>query len=293
MELNQLVYFVTLANIKNFTKASKVLNVSQPALSRWISRLEGELGVQLFHRDSRNVELTEYGQLFLSYADRILEEWEAAKNDIKSITQPDAGVVKLSFMHSLGSYLVPSLIKEFNNLYPKIQFRLQQNHSLLLAEQLLEFESDLCLCSGPIGSDDIMWMPLLKEELFVIVPLKHRLSKLNGIALKELVGEKFITLKPMYGLRTQTERAFSLAAIRPNIAFEGDEILTVASLVAAGLGVSLVPKLPGMEYLDLKFLSVSYPKCTREIGLAWLANKPLSLGAHRFQHFILNKFSKD
>ena len=79
----------------------------------------------------------------------------------------------------------------------------------------------------------------------------------------------------------------------PKIRFEGDEIITVASLVAANLGVSLVPKIPGMEHLDIKFISIDTPKCSRDIGLAWYANKPLSLAAHRFQNFVMNKFNQD
>ena len=258
MELNQLEYFVALAHIKNFTKAAKSLNVSQPALSRSISRLEKDLNIPLFIRDSRKVNLTQYGQTFLTYAER-----------------------------------VPELLKEFRKIYPKIQFRLSQNHSFLLSKQLFKGESDLCLCSSPINSEGIAWVPLLTEELFIIVPSTHPLAHRSSINITEVASEPFITLKPMYGLRTKTEHIFEVASIRPKIRFEGDEIVTVASLVAANLGVSLVPKIPGMEHLDIKFISIDNPKCTRDIGLAWYANKPLSLAAHRFQNFIIDKFNHE
>ena len=166
MELNQLEYFVALAHIKNFTKAAKSLNVSQPALSRSISRLEKDLNIPLFIRDSLKVNLTQYGQTFLTYAERILQELETARQDITNMAEPDSGVVNLSFMHSLGVYLVPELLKEFRKIYPKIQFRLSQNHSFLLSKQLFKGESDLCLCSSPINSEGIAWVPLLTEELF-------------------------------------------------------------------------------------------------------------------------------
>ena len=292
MELNQLEYFVALAHIKNFTRAAKSLNVSQPALSRSIIRLEKDLNVPLFIRDSRKVNLTQYGQSFLSYAERILQELETARQDITNMAEPDRGVVNLSFMHSLGAYLVPDLLKQFRKLYPKIQFRLNQNHSFLLSKQLINGESDLCLCSTPLNMDGIAWVPLLNEELFIIVPNNHPLAERDCIDIKEISSEPFITLKPMYGLRTQTEHIFELASIRPKIRFEGDEIVTVASLVSAGLGVSLVPKIPGMEHLDIKFLSVDNPKCSRDIGLAWYSNKPLSLAVHRFQNFVIDKFNK-
>ena len=113
MELNQLEYLLPLRHIKNFTKAAKSLNVSQPALSRSISRLEKDLNIPLFIRDSRKVNLTQYGQTFLTYAERILQELETARQDITNMAEPDSGVVNLSFMHSLGVYLVPELLKEF------------------------------------------------------------------------------------------------------------------------------------------------------------------------------------
>lgn len=293
MELNQLEYFVALAHIKNFTKAAKSLGVSQPALSRSISRLEKELNIKLFNRDSRKVNLTQYGQTFLSYAERTLQELATARQDIMNMAEPDRGVVNLSFMHSLGAYLVPNLLKEFRNVYPKIQFRLSQNHSFLLSKQLLKGESDLCLCSAPTNMDGIAWVSLLSEELYIIVPSNHPLANRSFINIEEIANESFITLKPLYGLRTQTEHIFEVASIRPRIQFEGDEIVTVASLVAAGLGVSLVPKIPGIDHLDIKFLSVENIKCTRDIGLAWYANKPLSLAAHRFQNFVIDKFTNE
>ena len=188
---------------------------------------------------------------------------------------------------------MPELLKEFRKIYPKIQFRLSQNHSFLLSKQLFKGESDLCLCSSPINSEGIAWVPLLTEELFIIVPSTHPLAHRSSINITEVASEPFITLKPMYGLRTKTEHIFEVASIRPKIRFEGDEIVTVASLVAANLGVSLVPKIPGMEHLDIKFISVDNPKCTRDIGLAWYANKPLSLAAHRFQNFIIDKFNHE
>ena len=100
--------------------------------------LEKDLNIPLFIRDSRKVNLTQYGQTFLTYAERILQELETARQDITNMAEPDSGVVNLSFMHSLGVYLVPELLKEFRKIYPKIQFRLIQNHSFLLSKQLFK-----------------------------------------------------------------------------------------------------------------------------------------------------------
>lgn len=292
MELTQLEYFVTLAHIRNFTKAAKSLNVSQPALSRSIDRLEKNLDVKLFIRDSRKVNLTEYGETFLSYAENILQEMENSRQAIMNMTEPDRGVINLSFMHSLGSYLVPDLLHEFKMLYPRIQFKLDQNHSFLLTTQLFMGKTDLCLCSMPVNSDGIIWTPLLKEELFIIVPKSHPLASKQEVSMHDIANEAFITLKPKYGLRTITEYIFEVSHMRPRIKFEGDEITTVSALVAAELGVSIVPKIPAMELFDLVFLPIKDGQFYRELGLAWSANKPLSLAARRFQDFVIGKYIK-
>lgn len=291
MDLNQLEYFKALAHINHFTKAAQSVSVSQPALSRSIAKLEQELGVQLFQRADKKICLTLYGQSLLVHAERALQEIANAKQEIADLSEPDQGVVNLSFLHSLGSYLVPMLLSNFKNKHPKIQFSLNQNNSALLTTQLINGETDLCLCSTLMTTETMGWISLCSEKLFVAVPSKHSLAKRSSIHLKEIAAEPFVTFKPMYGLRLLADQFFEIASIRPKITFEGDEIMTVASLVAANLGVALIPKVPGLEYLDLVFLPVEVPVCTRALGIAWNTNKSLSPAARKFQQFVIDTFA--
>lgn len=292
MELNQLEYFRTLASIRHFTKTAQAINMSQSALSRSITRLEQELGTPLFIRDTKNIRLTPQGQRFLTHVERALRELDKGKQEIEDENAPDHGVINLSFIHSLGSYFLPQLLSEFRLRYPHIAFNLDQNNSAVLAKRLIAGKSDISLCSTMVNMEQIAWLYLYTEELFAALPKNHPFSHRKSLELKDLEGEPFITLKPNYSLRILTDQYCALSGIHPSIIFEGDDINTAASLVAANLGISLLPKLTGVDASDLIYVPISFPICKREIGLAWCSTRPLPPAAHKFQQFIINTFAK-
>ena len=291
MELSQLVYFRAMAHVKHFTKAAKMISVSQSALSRSIKKLESELKVKLFQRNDKGITLTYEGQKFLVHAERILQELDAAKIELTAKESSECGTVHLSFINSLSWHVLPEIICDFKAIHPDINLRLDQNNPLFLAKQLERGKTDLCLCSTLISSENIAWNYLWKEELFIVVPKSHKLAENETITLKEVEHESFITLKPAYSLRIQADQLFGLANSHPKVIFEGDEIPMIANLVASGLGVGLIPRLPGMENLNLKFIPISFPICKRTMGIAWNTTKKLSPAAICFQQFVINRFS--
>lgn len=244
MEINQLKYFCVLANIRHFTKAAKEISISQSALSRAIGKLEQELGAPLFRRGGRDILLTPQGQRFLVHAEKALRELEKGRLEMEEGRDPGHGVISLSFMHSLGIHILPQLLSEFKQLYPDIQFNLNQDNSSVLAQSLLAGRSDVCLCSVMVNMEQLAWLYLYTEELFAVLPADHPLASRKTLELRELEDEPFITLKPNYSLRILTEQFWAISGIRPSIIFEGDDVNTATSLVGAHLGVSLLPKRP-------------------------------------------------
>lgn len=292
MELNQLEYFRALANIRHFTRTAQEISISQSALSRSITKLEQELGTPLFIRGNKDIRLTPSGQHFLIHVERALRELDKGRQEIESEKDPDHGVINLSFIHSLGSHTLPQLLSEFKLEYPHIQFNLDQNNSSILAKNLLAGKSDICLCSTMVNMEQLAWLYLYTEELFAALPKGHPLAARTTLQLKDLEGEPFITLKPNYSLRILTDQYCALSGIHPSIIFEGDDINTAASLVAARLGVSLLPKITGADTDKLVFIPITFPICKREIGLAWSSTRPLPPAAQRFQQFIIDRFAK-
>ena len=291
MELSQLKYFQAVANIRQFTKAAQSIHVSQSALSRSMAKLEDELGTELIHRGGQGITLTSAGEHFLFHVDRILRELEAAEQELSVDAEGDAGTVTLSFLHSFGGYILPMLLSEFHRSYPQIQIKLNQNNSAYLAKQVAEGKTDLCLCSNMVMSDNIAWTYLWSEELFVVVPQDHPLAGRESVELAEIESEPLITMKPSYSLRMVVDQSFELASSHPEIVFEGDDVNTLASLVAARLGVSLLPQIPSTEHLGIVYIPVSFPACRRAVGIAWNATRQLNPASIRFQQFVIKHFS--
>ena len=291
MEISQLQYFQAMARVRHFTKAAEECAVSQSALSRSIAKLEDELGTPLFVRHARRAELTHAGEHFLYHVDRVLRELEAAKREVAAPEQEDGGVVNVSFFHSFGGYLLPMLLAEFHAQHPEIRIKLNQHNSKFLMRQVARGKTDLCLCSTMTMAENIAWMYLWSEELFVAVPKDHPLASRESVTLRDIEREPLITLKPNYSLRTLVDQSFELADSHPQVIFEGDDVNTLASLVAAKLGVSIIPNIPGIEHLGIVYLPISVPVCKRAVGIAWNRAKPLSPAALTFQQFVIAHFA--
>lgn len=289
VEWAQLEYFRMAARLQHFTRAAERLAVSQSALSRSIARLEQELGAPLFEREGRSIRLTPYGQRFLRRVERVMREMDEARREIQELADPERGEVRLGFLHTLGVHLVPDLIRDFRSRFPKVSFVLVQNAAGPVFRQLESGEIDLCFLSPPVRREGVGWVDLKTEELFLIVPSQHPLAGRDRIELRNVAEEPFIALKRGYGMRTITEELCAQAGFSPRIAFEGEEVATVAGLVAGGLGVAMVPDFPGLELLGIKKLPVHAPLCRRVIGMAWIEHRALSPAAERFRRFVVGR----
>ncbi|KAF2428544.1 LysR family transcriptional regulator [Bacillus subtilis] len=292
MEWEQLEYFQTLARMQHVTKAAKSLSITQPALSRSIARLENHLGVPLFDRQGRSISLNQYGHIFLRRVQAMMKEYTEGKEEIQALLKPDQGVVSLGFLHTLGTTLVPDLIGSFQQEYPNISFQLKQNHSYWLLERLKSGDLDLCLLASIKPENPIQWIKLWSEELFVFVPNDHPLASRESITLNEIAGERFILLKKGYALRMTVDELFEKANIQPNIMFEGEEAATAAGFVAAGLGMSILPDLKGLDQSKITKIRVSWPECQRVIGIAWIKGRFLSPVAETFKQYVISHFSE-
>lgn len=290
MEWHQLDYFRMVAKLQHITRAASELSISQPALSRSIVRLEEELGFPLFERQGKNVVLNRYGEIFLRHAERALQEVAKGKKEVQDLLDPDFGTVSISFIHSMGSNIIPQLVGKFREKHPGIQFRLSQNASNFLLEQLEAGEIDLCLCSPGNNKESITLAPLFKEELFIAVHKEHALAGRSSIRLEEIAKEPIITVKKNYGLRILAEQYFSAAGFTPNIAFEGEEIWTLAGLVEAKLGVALIPHITGLDEANICFLPIDGAECHRVIEVAWVKNRYMSPAVRKFKDFIIESF---
>jgi LysR family transcriptional activator of glutamate synthase operon len=290
MELQQIEYFIAVANLQHMTKAAKELSLTQPALSRSIAVLEKELGVALFERSGRNLVLNRYGRLFLERAKLALMEIEKAKKEIADQINPSGGVISLSFLHMLGAQLIPSLLGSFRDRYADIRFDLNQSSNDELMRLISNNDCDFGITTPEFVNDTFYWHLIGKSELFLALPLNHQWVNKRSISLEELQKEPYVGLKNSCGLSFTINNLFEKKQIRPNTVFHADELDTVAGLVSAGFGVALLPKTLGLQNHPLFLVNVDEPACELSVGVVWKKDKQLTPVSNIFLEFIRERY---
>ncbi|WP_380278924.1 LysR substrate-binding domain-containing protein [Kitasatospora purpeofusca] len=284
-----LAQFAAVARLEHVTQAASLLAMPQPTLSRAVARLEAELGVDLLARQGRTVRLTRAGRLLLASVERALAEVERGVEAVRAEADPATGRVAFGFLHTMGTDAVPALLRDFRAAYPLVRFQLVQDYVGAMLDRLRAGELDLCLVA-PVPDDDpvLVARRLDEQRLHLVVPADHRLAGRRRIRLAEVAEEPFVGLEPGYGMRAITDGFCAQAGFVPRLAFEGEETETLRGLVAAGLGVALLPPAlvprPGVVELE-----VTAPRTRRAIGLAWAAGRPLTPPAAAFRDFVLSR----
>jgi LysR family transcriptional activator of glutamate synthase operon len=294
VELRQLQYFIKVARKQHVTQAAEELHVAQSAVSRQIHQLEEELGVNLFVQKGRNVQLTPVGRLFLTRIESVLTELEKAVIEIRDFLDPELGEIRLGFPHSLGVNLVPTIVAEFRKEHPNVKFRFRQGMFNSLIRDVVKGEVDLALISPfPEDHDQVTGETLLTEELFAILPPTHVLAEYQTIRLEQLKDESFVLFSEGYSLRPIVWNACLRAGFTPTIGFESEETDTIRGLVAAGMGVSLLPEMALKEISPLQPAKVRViePQVTRTVGLIRRSADKIPLVAEVFRQFLLDKFN--
>ncbi|GAA1679481.1 LysR family transcriptional regulator [Streptomyces yatensis] len=284
----RLAQFAAVARHEHVTRAAQELGVPQSTLSRAMVRLEEDLGVALFARRGRTVALTPAGRTFLRSVERALAEVDRAAESVRADADPAAGLVSFGFLHTLGTETVPGLIRSFRVDHPRVRFQLVQNYGEAMIERMRAGGLDLCLTSPVPDAPDLVARRLDEQRLRLVVPDDHRLAGRRRIRLAEAASELFVTLEPGYGLRRITDALCAEAGFTPRIAFEGEEAETLRGLVAAGLGVALLPP-PAVPRPGVAELTVTAPRAVREIGVAWLDGHPDTPPVAAFKRFLLGR----
>ncbi|PGY09945.1 LysR family transcriptional regulator [Bacillus sp. AFS031507] len=291
MEFLQLQYFQTVARLEHMTKAAEELQIAQPSLSKTIARLEEDLGVPLFDRKNRQLRLNDYGKLFLDRVNRIFLELNEGKREIAERAHQKQTQITLAV--SIPRVL-PELLSSFLKLFPEIKFQQVLESTSSMKSRLEKAEIDFGISSVPIEGTDIVWEPLMTEEIYLIVPPDHHLSRREEIFLNEVKDEPIIGMNTGFGFRNLTDEFCRKAGFVPNIAFEGDEPGVIGDLVKQGLGIAFIPEISWLHHTNPfpNKLRIIEPKCQRTIGLGWSKRRYLSEAGQEFRQYVIKYFSK-
>jgi len=290
MDLLHLKYFQTVARTEHMTRASRELNVAQPALSMTIAKLEEDLGVALFDRVGRRIRLNEYGRAFLGRADQALAVISEGRRELADMVGSRSSSVSLAVttLNRLSEVMAPFLER-----HPDIRFSITQASSDQDKLRLLELrEVDYFLMTDAVDREDIAEVPLLTEEIVLAVPSSHKLAAFDRIQLVAAAQEDFIGLKEDYSYRRMADSFCAEAGFVPRMVCECDEPAAIPGLVRSGLGVAFLPAAAARaEHASLKFLRIESPDCRWTLRLAWLKERYLSRAARTFADFAVEYFS--
>lgn len=290
MKLKHLEYFVAVAEHAHFTRAATKLKVAQPALSQQIQKLEQELGVKLFVRNSRNVELTEYGKALLPRARQLLHQAEVARDEIRQIAGLEHGYLRVGASGTIAAFLLPDMLAEYRRLYPGIVLEITQRRSEVTLELVEAGKLDVALVRLPFRPTGLDVTPVFTEPLYAALPPNHALAHADRLTLRDLRGDAFIMpvgeSEPFYNvvMNLCVEDEF-----RPNIISAGAEYTTVFRLVGMGMGVSIVSELATQLRVtpSPSFVRVDNPKATSPIVLVAAPAANLSPASQAFCELAL------
>ncbi|WP_064077817.1 LysR family transcriptional regulator [Prescottella equi] len=285
MELIEgLRWFIALAETEQVTAASEMLRISQPTLSRRLARLERDIGAELFDRHGRRLELNDRGRVLLEHARRAATELAAAQREIDAFDSPDRGTVRLGFLHSFGTWLVPDLLRAYREAHPRVAFTLYQDAARTLVDRVVEGRDDLAFVSPRPRTSQVHWTPVTYQRLALAVPSGHPLSSRADLDLGAAADEQFIGMHQDYGMRRIVDDLCAEAGVVPEVVFESSELATIGGLVSASLGVAVMPWQEPRSWPDGVTL-VPLRGAGREIGMIRAESRPLPPVADRFLRF--------
>ncbi|MFY7905845.1 MAG: LysR substrate-binding domain-containing protein [Burkholderiaceae bacterium] len=296
MTLTELKYIVAVARERHFGRAADACHVSQPTLSVAVKKLEDELDLKIFERNANEVTVTPLGEEVVRQAQTVLEQAAAIREIAKRGKDPLAGPLKLGVIYTIGPYLLPDLVRQVISRTPQMPLMLQENFTVRLLEQLRLGEIDCAILAEPFPDTNLAIAPLYDEPFVAAVPASHALATRSYITADEIKQETMLLLGTGHCFRDHVlevcpefaRYAADAEGIRKS--FEGSSLETIKHMVAAGMGVTLVPRLSvpgsallprpdeahaassaatGLEFTHIRYLPFETDPPSRRVVLAW------------------------
>ncbi len=283
MELQQLRYFVAVADTGTFTAAAQLLHVAQPSVSKQVRKLEADLGAILLERRKTGIALTDAGEILLPWARRVLGDVDGARSEVAGLTSLERGRLSVGATPSLSTVLLPRVLASFHAAHPGVTLSVVEAGSRDLVDRLASGDLDLALVILPVPREELFdTLPLLREELVLALSKRHPLAKRKTVKVGELRGVPLVMFRDGYDLRSATIAACEQAGFHPTFAIEGAEMDGVLRMAAAGVGVAIVPRMVVEKGGPLVAVRLVQPTLSRSVGVAFRRDRHRSRAADAF-----------
>jgi LysR family hydrogen peroxide-inducible transcriptional activator len=280
MNIRALQYFVKLADLRHFSKAADACFVSQPTLSTQIRKLEEELGVQLVERSPKNIMLTPVGEEIAERARLVLSDIDQIRAVARRSGNPAEGTIRLGLFPTLAPYLLPHVVPEVRSRYPKLRLQLAEEKTEDVLRMLRQGELDAGILALPINEDGLQKKILFKEPFVMAMPANHPLAERPSIRMTDLEGAELLLLEEGHCLREHALEVCALAGAHERVDFHATSMETLRQMVAAEVGVTLMPLLavkpPIAETANVVIRPFDDPAPTRTIAMVWRSSSALS-----------------
>ncbi|MBS7009397.1 LysR family transcriptional regulator [Anaerostipes sp.] len=295
MNLNQLTYFQKIATLQHYHQAAKELNVSQPSLSRSISNLEEELGLPLFRKNGRNIELTKYGQIFLEHVNKILNEVKIAEDKMKALSNAKGGHIDLAYVFPLAKSYIPHLVRSFldSEGNHNITFSMTQEITNKMLRDLKSEKYDVIFGSYVPNEPDVEFIPVINQEMVIITPPEHPLKHKKEILLEDLLAYPVIGYDRTSGLGQFTHSIYRQNQMEPQIAFETSDENAIAALVSENFGIGFVAHVESLREYDVEILHLNNVKPYHTVYMAYIKHNIMIPAVEKFIGFVKKTIDKN
>lgn len=289
LNLQQLEYFIALAQNEHMTQTAKELNTSQPNLSYAMNELEKELGAPLIKKVGRNIKLTQYGKEFYIYAKQALKQLNAGVDIIQSAINPTTGTINFGFIYTMGSNIAPKSVQQFlgDQQNANLNFNFRQGNTHKIIQLLMDEKIDIGLCSMIADTPAIEFNIFREEKLVVVVPEDHPLSGLDSVHLEQTTQYSYIYFDHNSGLRPYLDDIFSTYKLTPSHNFSVEEDHAMLGFISAGFGIGILPDIPSISAYPVKKLDILNTLPARYIYVATRKDGFLTPAVKRFKQFLL------
>lgn len=292
MTIRQILFFITLARLGSFTKAANELYMTQPGLSYAIKQMEAELEVSLFNRNDKGVSLTRFGETFLPYAKRVLEEFDSGISAISEFKSPFSGKVNIIYIVTFTVDIIPNILREFysHERHKRIDIGLTAVQTTAeVIEQLRNGKADICLSyNEPENAESVR---ICKQELVLVVPSGHPLAEKETVSLREIDGEPMIFCLSSSPLCKQTMSMFEHDHLTPNIKLSTRDCSAMIAYASLGLGLSIVPHTAILQNDGVHICHINNPYNLRDIYISLPQSHKISSAAQYFFDFCKKQYA--
>ncbi|WP_440706182.1 LysR family transcriptional regulator [Heyndrickxia oleronia] len=282
MEIRQLRYFITVVKEQSFSKAAKLLHISQPSLSNAIMKLEKEVGIKLLELNTRGLSLTDAGQIYFFRAEELIRSLENTHKELEEVKQIGNGKISIGLIES-SMFWFPKVIKKFKKSFPKIEFKLKE----ILGEKqviqsLIDYDIHFAVTNQPLSHEEIQLNPIYDERFILLTHEEDELNTKERITIPDLANRDFIICSTGFQTRENVLQAFANEQVTPKVMYEIERFETACSLIEQGLGITFLPEsyIKHIHTSKIATHTIHSDFLKRTVYLAYLKDRHLSPAVH-------------